>query len=61
MAHIAGLVAVGLHPSPIGIAEFTTSTTHKTLRGPRGGVILTNQQWGTSVDGGVFREFKAVR
>ena len=40
MAHIAGLVAVGLHPSPIGLATYTTSTTHKTLRGPRGGIIL---------------------
>lgn len=44
MAHIAGLVASGHHPSPIGIADFTTSTTHKTLRGPRGGLILTNNE-----------------
>ncbi|MCB1175528.1 MAG: serine hydroxymethyltransferase [Leptospiraceae bacterium] len=42
IAHIAGLVATGEHPSPIGIADFTTTTTHKTLRGPRGGLILTN-------------------
>lgn len=42
MAHIAGLVATGLHPSPIGVADVITSTTHKTLRGPRGGIILTN-------------------
>ncbi len=44
MAHVAGLVATGLHPSPIGHAHVVTSTTHKTLRGPRGGVILTNDE-----------------
>ncbi len=44
MAHIAGLVAAGLHPSPIGIADVTTTTTHKTLRGPRGGLILSSQE-----------------
>lgn len=44
MAHIAGLVAVGLHPNPVPYADIVTSTTHKTLRGPRGGIILTNKE-----------------
>lgn len=54
MAHIAGLVAVGLHPSPIGKADFITSTTHKTLRGPRGGLILTTEIHGPKLDKGIF-------
>lgn len=54
MAHVAGLVAVGLHPSPVAIADFTTSTTHKTLRGPRGGIILCAQKWAQAIDKSVF-------
>lgn len=55
MAHIAGLVAAGLHPSPIGIADIITSTTHKTLRGPRGGLILTNnEEWGKKLNSQIF-------
>lgn len=54
MAHIAGLVAAGLHPSPVGVADFITSTTHKTLRGPRGGIILAEETYGSKIDKGVF-------
>ncbi|MHB8141515.1 MAG: serine hydroxymethyltransferase [Vulcanimicrobiaceae bacterium] len=54
MAHIAGLVAVGLHPSPVPLADFVTSTTHKTLRGPRGGLILCKERWAAAVDKSVF-------
>ncbi len=54
MAHIAGLVAVGLHPSPVPVADFVTSTTHKTLRGPRGGLILSTAQYAQAVDKSVF-------
>jgi glycine hydroxymethyltransferase len=54
MAHIAGLVAVGLHPSPVPLADFVTSTTHKTLRGPRGGIILCTQKWAQAIDKSVF-------
>lgn len=50
IAHIAGLVATGLHPTPINCADFVTSTTHKTLRGPRGGLIMTNQKHAESID-----------
>lgn len=54
MAHIAGLVAAGLHPSPIPYADFVTTTTHKTLRGPRGGIILCREEWGAKIDKAVF-------
>ncbi len=54
MAHIAGLVAAGLHPSPVPFADFVTSTTHKTLRGPRGGLILTKAAHAAAVDKSVF-------
>lgn len=54
MAHIAGLVAAGLHPNPVPHAHFVTTTTHKTLRGPRGGMILTRKAWGPAIDKAVF-------
>lgn len=54
MAHIAGLVATGLHPSPIPFADFVTSTTHKTLRGPRGGIILCQEKYAKEIDALVF-------
>lgn len=54
IAHISGLVAAGVHPSPVGHADFVTTTTHKTLRGPRGGLILSNQKWGKALDSAVF-------
>ena len=54
IAHIAGLVATGLHPSPIGVADFVTTTTHKTLRGPRGGLILTSKENSKMIDKSVF-------
>jgi len=53
-AHIAGLVAVGLHPSPVPLADFVSSTTHKTLRGPRGGFVLCTQKWAVPLDKSVF-------
>lgn len=54
MAHIAGLVAAGLHPSPVPHAEFVTTTTHKTLRGPRGGMILCQEQYAKALNSNIF-------
>ena len=54
MAHIAGLIAAGLHPSPIPLADFVTSTTHKTLRGPRGGFILGRTRYAKQIDSQIF-------
>jgi glycine hydroxymethyltransferase len=54
MAHIAGLVAAGVHPSPIPHADFVTTTTHKTLRGPRGGLILARAEYGKALDKAIF-------
>jgi glycine hydroxymethyltransferase len=54
MAHIAGLVAAGLHPSPVPYADFVTTTTHKTLRGPRGGMVLCKAEHAKSIDSRVF-------
>lgn len=54
MAHIAGLVAAGLHPNPVPVADFVTTTTHKTLRGPRGGMIFCKEQYAKAIDKAVF-------
>lgn len=54
MAHIAGLVAAGVHPSPVPYADFVTSTTHKTLRGPRGGLILAREKYGKLLNSQIF-------
>jgi glycine hydroxymethyltransferase len=54
IAHIAGLVATGLHPTSVGVVNFTTTTTHKTLRGPRGGAIMCNNEYAQAIDKAVF-------
>jgi glycine hydroxymethyltransferase len=54
MAHIAGLVAAGVHPSPVPYAEFVTSTTHKTLRGPRGGFVICKKEFAKKIDAEIF-------
>ncbi len=54
MAHIAGLVAAGVHPSPVPLADFVTTTTHKSLRGPRGGLIICKEQFAKGIDSQVF-------
>jgi glycine/serine hydroxymethyltransferase len=54
IAHIAGLVATGLHPTPVGHADFITTTTHKTLRGPRGGLILCKEKYAKEIDSQAF-------
>lgn len=54
IAHIAGLVAAGEHPSPVPYADFVTTTTHKTLRGPRGGMIMCKEAWGKAIDKAIF-------
>jgi glycine hydroxymethyltransferase len=54
MAHVAGLVAAGLHPDPVPVADFVSTTTHKTLRGPRGGVVLCKPEWAKKLDSAVF-------
>jgi glycine hydroxymethyltransferase len=58
IAHPAGLIAKGLHPSPIAHAHITTTTTHKTLRGPRGGMIMTNEEYAKPIDKSVFPGFQ---
>lgn len=54
MAHIAGIIAAGLHPNPVDYADFVTTTTHKTLRGPRGGMILCRQEFAQKIDKAIF-------
>lgn len=61
MAHIAGLVAAGLHESPVPYADFVTTTTHKTLRGPRGGMIICKEEFAKKIDKSIFPGIKVAR
>ena len=54
VAHIAGLISSGVHPSPVPYADVVTTTTHKTLRGPRGGMILAKKEYGKAIDKAIF-------
>ena len=54
IAHIAGLIIADLHPTPVGVADFITSTTHKTLRGPRGGLLISTEKYGRALNKGIF-------
>src|SRR4029079_16801230 len=60
MAHIAGLVAAGVHPSPVPMADIVTSTTHKTLRGPRGGLVLSKEQYAKTLNSQFFPGIQGV-
>ena len=61
MAHIAGLIAAGEHESPVPYADFVTTTTHKTLRGPRGGMILCKEEYGKAINKAIFPAHRAAR
>ncbi len=61
IAHIAGLIVAEQHPSPVPYADFVTTTTHKTLRGPRGGLVMCRSQYAAALDSCIFRACKAVR
>ena len=60
MAHIAGLVAAGLHQNPVLYADVVSTTTHKTLRGPRGGMILCKKEYAKQIDKAISREHREV-
>ena len=60
MAHYSGLIAAGVYPSPVGIADFVTSTTHKTLRGPRGGIILSQEEHAKKLNSLIFPVFRVA-